>query len=92
MVKNFKHKGLKQFFIKDDKRLLNKQMLPRIKRILDRLDLVELVEDMDIPGWHFHQLKGKSKGTYSVRVTGNWRLTFRFEKNNAIDIDLEDYH
>ena len=93
MIKHFKHKGLKQFFMNDDKRLLRKPMLPRISRILDRLDASEAASDMDIPGWKLHPLKGERKGTWSVWVTGNWRITFKFDtENHAIDVDLEDYH
>ncbi len=49
-------------------------------------------EDMNIPGFKFHQLSGDRKGTYAVTVTGNWRITFRFDGEDAIDVDLEDYH
>lgn len=93
MIKTFKHKGLKQFFIKDDKSLLNKQMLPRIIKMLDRLDASEEPKDMNVPGWGLHPLKGNRKGTWSVTVTGNWRITFSFdEENDVVDVDLEDYH
>jgi len=92
MIVNFKHKGLKNFFINNDGRLLNKQFISRITRILDRLDVSEEVEDMNVPGWGFHPLKGNRKGVYAVTVNGNWRITFKFESAEAFDIDLEDYH
>lgn len=59
---------------------------------LDRLNAAAVVEDMDLPGFHLYQLKGDRKGTWSIRVSGNWRITFRFESGDAYDVDLEDYH
>lgn len=92
MIKNFKHKGLEQFFTKDVRRLLDIKDLPRISRILDRLDAAMLVEDMNIPSWDLHELKGDRKGVWSVAVRKNWKITFRFENGDAYDINFEDYH
>lgn len=61
-------------------------------RVVDRLDSAVRPEDMNISGFRFHPLTGDKKGTYAVTVTGNWRITFRFEGENALDVDLEDYH
>ena len=63
-----------------------------IERMLDRLDAVVVPEDMDLPGFKFHELKGKRKGIYAVSVSGNWRITFKFDGEGAFDVDLEDYH
>ena len=60
--------------------------------MLDRLDAVVSPADMNIPGFKFHQLSGDRKGTYAVTVTGNWRITFRFDGKDAVYVDLEDYH
>ena len=60
--------------------------------MLDRLDSAICPEDMDIPGYKFHRLIGKKKNVYAVSISGNWRLTFKFDGDNAIDVDLEDYH
>jgi toxin HigB-1 len=60
--------------------------------MLDRLDAVARPEDMNIPGYKFHPLTGDRKGSYAVTVTGNWRITFRFDGEDAIDVNLEDYH
>lgn len=60
--------------------------------ILDRLDASAKAEDMNLPGLKFHQLSGESKGRYAVSVSGNWRITFGFENNDAVAVDLEDYH
>lgn len=61
-------------------------------RILDRLDAAFVAEDMDLPGYRFHKLRGKRKNTYAVLVSANWRLTFKFDRENAVHVDLEDYH
>jgi len=92
MIKKFKHKGLEQYFSKDVRKLLDARDLPRIGRILDRLDAATVVKDMDIPGWHLHELKGDRKGVWSVTVRSNWRITFCFEHGDAVDVNLEDYH
>ena len=60
--------------------------------ILDRLDVVATVRDMNVPGLAFHALKGDRQGKFAVRVTGNWRITFRFSDGDAYDVNLEDYH
>ncbi len=60
--------------------------------MLDRLDASKVPEDMSLPGYGFHELKGDRKGTYSTSVSGNMRLTFRFDAEGAKDVDLEDYH
>jgi len=63
-----------------------------MRRILDRLDAAAKPEDMNLPGFGFHGLSGKLKGTFAVSVSGNWRITFRFADADAMDVNLEDYH
>ncbi len=92
MIRNFRHKGLDRFFRKTDRRGIDAKQSDRIKRILDRLDAVAKAADMAIPGYGFHPLKGDRKGTYSVSVSGNWRITFGFVDGDATDVNLEDYH
>ncbi len=92
MILTFKHRGLERFFRKGDHRGIISKSETRIERLLDRLDAAVKPEDMNIPGFKFHGLTGNRKGSYSVTVTGNWRITFRFDGENAIDINLEDYH
>jgi proteic killer suppression protein len=92
MILTFKHRGLERFFNKGDHRGIMAKTEVRTERILDRLDAVVRPEDMNIPGFKFHPLTGNRKGTYAVTVTGNWRITFRFDGKGAIDVDLEDYH
>jgi len=92
MIKSFKHKGLEKLFINDDRSNINQNHADRILRILDRLDASSIPNDMNLPGYKLHQLKGKRKGLYSVWVNGNWRIVFQFENNNAIAVDYLDYH
>jgi len=92
MILTFKHRGLERFFKKGDHRGIIAKTEVRTERILDRLDTVVKPEDMNIPGLKFHPLSGTRKDTYAVAVTGNWRITFRFDGKDAIDVDLEDYH
>lgn len=92
MILNFRHKGLERFFSKSDYRGIPAQHAARLERLLDRLDAALKPDDMSLPGYRFHPLKGERKGTYAVSVSGNWRLTFRFAGEDAADIDLEDYH
>jgi len=92
MIRTFRHKGLDAFFRKDDASKLNHSWVARIKRLLDRLEASKQPQDMNLPGLGFHPLKGNRKGAYSVTVSGNWRITFRFDGENAVDVDLEDYH
>jgi proteic killer suppression protein len=67
-------------------------MIPKIEEILSIFSAAESVEEANIPGYRLHPLTGELKGFWSVRVTGNWRIVFRFEDGNALDIDLVDYH
>jgi proteic killer suppression protein len=92
VIRTFRHKGLQEFFRDDNGRRLNRDHVQKISRLLDRLDASVKPQDMNLPGFGFHQLKGDRKGTYSVSVSGNWRITFRFDGENAVDVDLEDYH
>jgi toxin HigB-1 len=92
VIRTFRHKGLQEFFRDDNARRLNRDHVQKISRLLDRLDASVKPQDMNLPGFGFHQLKGDRKGTYSVSVSGNWRITFRFDGENAVDVDLEDYH
>lgn len=92
MIRTFRHRGLERFFTKGDHRGIIAKTELRTERMLDRLDAAPRPEDMNIPGYKFHQLSGDRRGTFSVTVTGNWRITFRFDGEDAVDVDLEDYH
>ena len=92
MIVSFKSKALSRLYENRDYKGLSTQQVPKIERILARLDVSTRPETMDIPGWKLHQLKGKLKGHWAVWVSGNWRITFRFEGVNVKDVDLVDYH
>ncbi len=92
MIKSFKHKGLEKFFYHDKRSGINAKHVSKLGRILDRLDASVKSKDMNLRGYKLHELKGKEKGTWSVWVSGNWRVTFRFDGADAIDVDYRDYH
>ena len=92
MIRKFRHRGLELFFTKGDHRRIPADRAARIERMLDLLDASGHPQDMNLPGYQWHPLKGKRKGTYAVAVSGNVRMTFRFDGKDAIDVDLEDYH
>lgn len=91
MIKTFRHKGLAELFATGRSRRVGQDMTARLIRMLDALDQATAPGDMALPGFHFHALTGKRAGSYSCRVTGNYRLTFRWQ-DGATDVDLEDYH
>jgi len=92
MIRNIRHKGLLRFYAEGDKRGINAQYAPRIERLLDRLEIASQPEDMNIPGFRFHGLTSFRPLRYAVSVSGNWRITFAFDGEDAVDVDLEDYH
>jgi len=92
MIKSFKHKGLEKLFHENDRSRINPEHLSKLLRILDRLDASKNSQDMNLPGYKLHKLKGKHKGIWSVRVSGNWRVIFEFEGNNVLNVDYSDYH
>lgn len=93
MIKSFRHKGLKAFFEKGSTAGIQPAHAPRLGRMLNRLNEASDPQDMNVPGWKLHQLKGRDlKGHYAVSVSGNWRLTFKFEGADAELVDYQDYH
>lgn len=92
MIKSFKHKGLRRYFYNDIWSGINANHAPKIGRILDRLDASVNPQDMNLPNYRLHELKGKEKGTWAVWVNGNWRITFRFDGTDVTDVDYCDYH
>ena len=92
MIRGFRHKGMERFFRRGDYRGIPAASAARIERMLDRLDASIRPEDMNVPGYRFHGLRGGRAGTYAVSVTGNVRITFAFDGEDAVDVDLEDYH
>lgn len=92
MILTIKHRGLRAYWERGERRRLNQDWIPRIERIMNALDLAQKPEDLDFPGWRLHLLKGDYAGYYSARVSGNGRIVFRFEGADTTDIDLIDYH
>ncbi len=92
MIKSFKHKGLQKFVEDGSHKGIQPEHIAKLTRILDRLDASIEPQDMRLPGFKLHKLSGKEKGTWSVWVSGNWRVTFKFEDENAIMVDYLDYH
>jgi proteic killer suppression protein len=92
VIRSFRHKGLERYFAKGDRKGIDAKHEGRIRRILDRLDAATRPDDMNLPGFDFHPLKGALRGTFAVSVSGNWRITFRFADGDSIDVNLEDYH
>ena len=92
MIRNFKHKGLQRFFLKGSKAGIQRNHAERLRLILANLNAATGPQDMGLPGLRLHPLKGERKGTWSVWVSGNWRIAFSFKGKDAADVDYEDYH
>jgi proteic killer suppression protein len=92
MIRSFRNKALQRFFEAGNTRGLSVRDDKLVARVLRALEAATKPEDLNLPGFHFHSLRGDQKGRHSVRVTGNWRITFGWTDEDAIDVDLEDYH
>jgi proteic killer suppression protein len=92
MIISFKHKGLEAFFKSGNKSGIQVKHVKKLQLILGRLNASASVEDMNLPGLFLHSLSGNRVGIWSVRVNGNWRVTFRFNGNHAEIVNYEDYH
>lgn len=92
MILSFRHKGLKKFFETGSAAGIQPHHAKRLRMVLVALDTAHNIEDMNIPGFRLHRLKGSEKGRWSVWINGNWRLTFEFREGHAYILDYEDYH
>lgn len=92
MIISFKHKGLEKFYRTGNTAGIQAKHAKRLKLILSNLDQAECISDMDLPGLKLHHLIGQRKGLWSVTVSGNWRITFRFIGRDAELVNYEDYH
>ena len=92
MIKQFKHKGLERFFTKGIKAGIQPKHAERLRLILGRLNTSTCPKDMSLPGLNLHELSGNRKSIWSVKVGGNWRVTFTFVGEHAELVDYEDYH
>ncbi len=92
VIRRFTHKGLERFYRTGIKAGIQAKHADRLRLILSNLDQAESAEHMDLPGLALHQLKGERKGIWAVKVSGNWRMTFRFTDGDADIVHYEDYH
>lgn len=92
MIKSFKHKGLRLFFETGSTKGIQAKHSEKLRMHLAALDTASEIDDLNIPGYHLHPLKGIRKGTWSISVSGNWRLTFEFTDGNVYVLNYEDYH
>lgn len=92
MIKSFRHKGLEKFFRSGSTAGIQPAHAKKLTMLLTALDSAEHAGQMDAPGWHLHPLSGDLRGHWSVKVNGNWRLTFRFQDGDAEVVDYQDYH
>ena len=92
MIRSFRSKALRRLAEQGDASKLSVPNVRRVETILARLEGALTPEDLNLPGYRFHGLKGKDKGRYAVDASGNWRITFAWDGRNAIDVDLEDCH
>jgi len=93
IIRSIRHRGLRRFVEDNDPRGINTDLVNRVRNVLA---VLIAAADMDgvkgPPGWRIHQLTGDRRGTWSISVSGNWRITFDMERNEISDLDLEDYH
>lgn len=92
-IRSIRHKGLRRLFEKGDGRGLPAASIDKLRDMLLAIQVAKEIDDLSVmPGWRLHPLKGKLAGYWSLTVTGNWRLTFKFQDGDAYDLDLLDYH
>jgi len=92
MINSFRHKGLRRFFEEGHVAGVRPTHAKRLRMLLSALNTATEIDDMDVPGFGLHTLKGDRKGQWAVSVSGNWRITFEFRDGNAYSLDYEDYH
>jgi proteic killer suppression protein len=92
MIRGFRHRGLKLMHERGDASRVHAAHRNKIARILNYLNMARIPRDMDFPGLRLHPLTGNLSGFWSVSVSGNWRIIFRFDENHVFDVDLVDYH
>ncbi|MAA73907.1 MAG: peptidase [Salinisphaeraceae bacterium] len=92
MIRSFRHRGLKALYEGRTTKRVDPEHREKLQDILTLLDAANVPEGMNLPGLRLHLLKGKLRGHHAVSVSGNWRVTFRFEGGDAFDVDYQDYH
>lgn len=92
MIKSFKHKGLQMFFETGSTKGINAKHSPRLQLQLQALNVMKSIDEIDMPGWNLHSLERDLKGHWSLKVNGNWRLTFTFDGEDVYIVNYQDYH
>ena len=92
VIKSFKHYGLEQYYRYGNASGIQQQHKSKLRMQLAALDTAQMIEDLDIPGYRLHRLKGRRKNVWSISVNGNWRLTFEFKAGDVHILNYEDYH
>jgi toxin HigB-1 len=92
MIKSFRHRGLQRLYERGDRSRINATLVDKVETALGLLDVAETPEAVNLPGYRLHPLRGDLRGFWSIRVSGNWRLIFRFDDRDVCDVDLVDFH
>ena len=92
MIRTFRHRGLKRLYERDDPSRVAADLVERVALALADLDSANNLRDVDLPGYRLHPLKGDLRGSWSISISGNWRITFRFDGDDFYDVNLVDYH
>ena len=92
MILGFRHGGLERLYEKGDRRRIPADLVPKVERVLARLDVAAKPEEMNLPGFRLHPLKGDRAGCWAARVSADWRVVFRFDGRDVRNVDLTDYH
>jgi proteic killer suppression protein len=92
VIKSFRHSGIERFFKTGSKAGIQPAHATKLSTQLYALDAARKASDLNTPGWRLHPLKGDLRSHWSIQVNGNWRLTFKFEGEDAILVDYQDYH
>jgi toxin HigB-1 len=92
MIRWFRHRGLRRLYERGESAQVRPDMLDKIENVLARLDVATTPEKMDLPGFRLHPLRGDLRGFWAVTVRANWRIIWRFDGTDVVDVDLIDYH
>ncbi len=87
MIRSFRHRGLRRLFEQGDRSRIGAEQLAKVQRVLARLDALRAIDEMDLPGFRLHALHGDLAGFWSISITGNWRIVFRFEGGDVFEVD-----
>jgi proteic killer suppression protein len=92
MIKSFRHRGLQRLYERGDRSRIDPTLVDKVETALGLLDVAETPAAVNLPGYRLHPLRGDLRGFWSIRVSGNWRIIFRFDDRDVCDVDLVDYH